>query len=36
MDLGFSQAPDKLRETCRQFLEEEVPMLKVLMGEASR
>jgi hypothetical protein len=34
MDLGFSQAPEKLRKTCRQFLKEEEPRRKVLMGEA--
>jgi hypothetical protein len=37
VDFGFSEEPDPLRETCRQFLEEEAPMQKLReLGEAGR
>jgi len=37
MDFGFSEEQDMLRETCRQFLEQEVPLLRVReLGEAGR
>ncbi len=37
MDFGFNEEQDMLRETCRQFLNREAPMLRVReMGEAGR